>query len=166
MLPYSFATWLDKYQEDIFNEQNSSTPAVKLDFIYHNYTTLTNYLKDINDNYPTLTHLYSIGKSARGLFWILFRFTEHFIPIKVDFFRCYWFSIFYFSILNRSGCELWVLAVSSTSPDRHVPGKAEIKYIGNIHGNEPIGKELILHFIQVTQTYSLFFFFFFFLLSY
>ena len=43
-------------------------PAVKLDFVYHNYTALTNYLKDINAKYPTLTHLYSIGKSVRGLF--------------------------------------------------------------------------------------------------
>jgi uncharacterized membrane protein len=76
MLPYSFATYLDKYQDDIFNEQNSSTPAVKLDYVYHNYTALTNYLKDINAKYPTLTHLYSIGKSVEG--FNLIQFVEKF----------------------------------------------------------------------------------------
>lgn len=45
--------------------------------------------------------------------------------------------------------ELWVLAVSST-PDRHVAGKPEMKYVGNIHGNEPVSKEILLHLILVS----------------
>ena len=51
--------------------------------------------------------------------------------------------------LTVPGRELWVLAVSST-PDRHVTGKVEVKYVGNIHGNEPVSKELLLHFILVS----------------
>lgn len=95
-----------------YYEELSSPPpppaAVRLDFTYHNYTALTDYVRNLADNYPSLTHLYSIGKSVQKR-------------------------------------ELWVLAVSST-PNRHVLGKPEIKYIGNIHGNEPISKELLLHF--------------------
>ena len=49
--------------------------------------------------------------------------------------------------------ELWVLAVSST-PDRHVAGKPEMKYVGNIHGNEPVSKEILLHLILVSYTHS------------
>ena len=47
-----------------------------------------------------------------------------------------------------TGRDLWVLAVSST-PAKHVIGKPEVKYVGNIHGNEPISKEILLHFILV-----------------
>jgi len=45
------------------------------------------------------------------------------------------------------GRELWVLAVSST-PHVHVAGKPEVKYVGNIHGNEPVSKEILLQFIM------------------
>jgi len=44
------------------------------------------------------------------------------------------------------GRELWVLAVSSTAHE-HVSGKPEVKYVANIHGNEPVSKEILLHFI-------------------
>uniref|UniRef100_A0A336KP86 CSON013749 protein n=1 Tax=Culicoides sonorensis TaxID=179676 RepID=A0A336KP86_CULSO len=43
--------------------------------------------------------------------------------------------------------DLWVLVVSS-SPYEHMIGKPDVKYIGGIHGNEPVGKELLLHLIE------------------
>lgn len=45
------------------------------------------------------------------------------------------------------GRDLWVMVVSS-SPYEHMVGKPDVKYIGNIHGNEPVGKEMLLHMIQ------------------
>ena len=43
-----------------------------------------------------------------------------------------------------------MLTVSST-PAEHVAGKPEMKYVGNIHGNEPISKEILLHSILVSK---------------
>lgn len=49
------------------------------------------------------------------------------------------------------GRDLWVMVVSS-SPYEHIVGKPDVKYVGNIHGNEPVGKELMLHLIQYLIT--------------
>ncbi|XP_032594277.1 carboxypeptidase M isoform X5 [Drosophila grimshawi] len=45
------------------------------------------------------------------------------------------------------GRDLWVMVVSS-SPYEHMVGKPDVKYVGNIHGNEPVGREMLLHLIQ------------------
>ncbi|XP_077291470.1 carboxypeptidase D isoform X2 [Arctopsyche grandis] len=49
------------------------------------------------------------------------------------------------------GRDLWVMVVSA-SPYEHMIGKPDVKYIGNIHGNEAVGKELLLHMIQYLVT--------------
>ena len=36
-------------------------------FVYHNHCQLTAFLKDVEQSYPNITHLYSIGKSIQGL---------------------------------------------------------------------------------------------------
>ncbi|XP_055389598.1 carboxypeptidase D isoform X2 [Condylostylus longicornis] len=53
------------------------------------------------------------------------------------------------------GRDLWVMVVSA-SPYEHMIGKPDVKYVGNIHGNEPVGRELLLHLIQyfVTSYYT------------
>jgi len=49
------------------------------------------------------------------------------------------------------GRDLWVMVVSA-SPYEHMLGKPDVKYIGNIHGNEPVGKEMLLHLINYLVT--------------
>lgn len=46
------------------------------------------------------------------------------------------------------GRDLWVMVVSS-SPYEHMVGKPDVKYVANMHGNEAVSRELMLHLIHV-----------------
>lgn len=70
------------------------------------FTPLSRYLNDLHNNYPSITRLYSIGKSVE----------------------------------NR---DLWVLELSG-EPGKHIPGRPEMKYVANMHGNEVVGREMLL----------------------
>ena len=37
--------------------------------------------------------------------------------------------------------------VVSSSPYEHMIGKPNVKYVANMHGNEAVGRELMLHLI-------------------
>jgi carboxypeptidase D len=44
------------------------------------------------------------------------------------------------------GRELWVLAIAASDPDIHMTLRPEAKYVANMHGNEVLGRELLLLF--------------------
>ncbi|XP_067855524.1 carboxypeptidase M-like isoform X2 [Heptranchias perlo] len=84
--------------------------ATALEFKYHNAQELETFLRGINTNYSSITHLYSIGTSVNGI-------------------------------------DLWVLAIGKY-PKKHTVGIPDLKYIGNIHGDEVVGREMLLHLIE------------------
>ncbi|CAG2188820.1 CPM [Mytilus edulis] len=85
-----------------------------LDFQYHNYQDLTNYLTNMSNTYPDLTHLYSIGKTVQKR-------------------------------------DLHVLAIGKL-PQNHLTLRPHVKYVGNMHGNEAVGREMLLHLIDYYLT--------------
>ena len=81
-----------------------------VDFTHHDYDEMTNILHRFEQEYPSITRLYSLGESNE----------------------------------NR---KLWVLEIND-NPGNHTPGEPEFKYIGNMHGNEVVSREILLHFIE------------------
>ena len=49
------------------------------------------------------------------------------------------------SVKNR---DLLVIAIADTNPNQHVILRPEVKYNGNMHGNEVPSKEILLHLID------------------
>ncbi|XP_060806567.1 carboxypeptidase D isoform X1 [Amyelois transitella] len=77
-----------------------------VDFVHHDYVKMEKFLKDLNEKYPNMTKLTSIGESVEGR-------------------------------------KLYVLEVTK-DPGKHIPGKPEFKYVANMHGNEVVGREMLL----------------------
>ncbi|MEJ1277236.1 carboxypeptidase M [Cricetulus griseus] len=122
-----------------------------LDFRYHHQEGMEAFLKSVAQNYSSITHLHCIGKSVRG------RSPPAHVPNPQLPFK---------SLLNgsvwspcpgrsgdalHSGRNLWVLVVGK-SPKEHRIGIPEFKYVANMHGDETVGRELLLHLIDYLVT--------------
>lgn len=106
----------NKADSPVENEDTSSVfptqpqPIQPQDFRHHNFMDMELFLRKYNTNYPSITHLYTVGHS-------------------VD---------------NRA---LYVMVISE-NPQVHTHGKPEFKYVANMHGNEVVGRELMLNLIE------------------
>ncbi|XP_053952079.1 carboxypeptidase D isoform X2 [Anastrepha ludens] len=75
-------------------------------FEHHNFTEMEKFIHNTAESYPSITRLYSIGKSVEER-------------------------------------DLWVMELFVT-PGQHIAGVPEFKYVANMHGNEVVGKEMLL----------------------
>ncbi|XP_052273935.1 carboxypeptidase M-like isoform X3 [Dreissena polymorpha] len=87
--------------------------AMSLTYVHHNNAAMAAYLREVHNNYPDITKLYSIGKTVKGE-------------------------------------DMWVLAIGSSFSNLDL--RPHVKYIGNMHGNEVVSRELLLHLIDLYVT--------------
>ncbi|XP_060787094.1 inactive carboxypeptidase-like protein X2 isoform X2 [Neoarius graeffei] len=90
--------------------QNEVMPRDDLDYTYHSYLDMEKLMKSISDEYPTITRMYSLGKSSKGL------------------------DIYAMEITDKPGV--------------HETGEPEFRYTAGYHGNEALGRELLLMLMQ------------------
>ncbi|XP_069444295.1 adipocyte enhancer-binding protein 1 [Ovis canadensis] len=90
--------------------QNEVVTTDDLDFRHHNYKDMRQLMKVVNEQCPTITRTYSLGKSSRGL-------------------------------------KIYAMEISD-NPGDHELGEPEFRYTAGIHGNEVLGRELLLLLMQ------------------
>ncbi|KAB1276549.1 Adipocyte enhancer-binding protein 1 [Camelus dromedarius] len=90
--------------------QNEVVTTDNLDFRHHSYKDMRQLMKVVNEQCPTITRTYSLGKSSRGL-------------------------------------KIYAMEISD-NPGDHELGEPEFRYTAGIHGNEVLGRELLLLLMQ------------------
>uniref|UniRef100_A0A672UMF7 Adipocyte enhancer-binding protein 1 n=1 Tax=Strigops habroptila TaxID=2489341 RepID=A0A672UMF7_STRHB len=93
-----------------YTQQNEVTSTDNLDFRHHSYKDMRQLMKVVNEECPTITRIYNIGKSSRGL-------------------------------------KIYAMEISD-NPGEHETGEPEFRYTAGLHGNEVLGRELLLLLMQ------------------
>uniref|UniRef100_A0A8C8SA99 AE binding protein 1 n=1 Tax=Pelusios castaneus TaxID=367368 RepID=A0A8C8SA99_9SAUR len=93
-----------------YSQQNEVTSTDNLDFRHHSYKDMRQLMKVVNEECPTITRIYNIGKSSRGL-------------------------------------KIYAMEISD-KPGEHELGEPEFRYTAGLHGNEVLGRELLLLLMQ------------------
>ncbi|XP_062490287.1 adipocyte enhancer-binding protein 1 isoform X1 [Pezoporus occidentalis] len=93
-----------------YSQQNEVTSTDNLDFRHHSYKDMRQLMKVVNEECPSITRIYNIGKSSRGL-------------------------------------KIYAMEISD-NPGEHETGEPEFRYTAGLHGNEVLGRELLLLLMQ------------------
>ncbi|XP_056640520.1 carboxypeptidase D [Diorhabda sublineata] len=120
-------------------------------------TTVQNFTLKLqqaaSDNYLTQQNLENVTYDKYGFVIsdnLLFQHHHYKDMIKfMEFFHKTYPAITKMHTIGKSvqDRDLVVFIIGNT-PDRHVAGKPEVKYIANMHGNEVVGKEMLLYLIK------------------
>lgn len=99
--------------------------AIALDLShYHNYTSLQHLFRRLEQDHPTLIKLHSIGKSVQGRQLYVLRLSQGLDQVKE-------------TPLTDNGDLAF-------APN----GKPMFKYVANMHGNEAVGRQLVVILAQ------------------
>ena len=116
----------DMSEDETFEEPVRGTPLKN-----HSIPLLKENVKELIDGGEVKHHDY------QELTWFMKYFAEEYPEIT----RLYDIGK---SVQNR---KLWAMEISD-NPGKHEPGEPEMKYIGNVHGNEVVGREILLQLIK------------------
>ncbi|XP_062430462.1 probable carboxypeptidase X1 [Rhea pennata] len=95
---------------NIYYLPSDPQPTDKLDFRHHNYDEMRKLMRRVAEECPSITRVYSIGRSYLGL-------------------------------------KMYVMEISD-HPGRHEVGEPEFRYVAGMHGNEVLGRELLLNLME------------------
>ncbi|XP_063787973.1 adipocyte enhancer-binding protein 1 [Pseudophryne corroboree] len=93
-----------------YSQNEVITSTDNLEFRHHNYKDMRQLMKVVNDECPTITRIYNVGKTAKGL-------------------------------------KIYAMEISD-NPGEHEIGEPEFRYTAGLHGNEVLGRELLLLLMQ------------------
>uniref|UniRef100_A0A8C5MHR4 AE binding protein 1 n=1 Tax=Leptobrachium leishanense TaxID=445787 RepID=A0A8C5MHR4_9ANUR len=93
-----------------FSQNEVITSPDNLDFRHHSYKDMRQLMKVVNEECPTITRIYNIGKTAKGQKIYAMEFSDN--------------------------------------PGEHETGEPEFRYTAGLHGNEVLGRELLLFLMQ------------------
>nr|XP_033804647.1 adipocyte enhancer-binding protein 1 [Geotrypetes seraphini]XP_033804648.1 adipocyte enhancer-binding protein 1 [Geotrypetes seraphini] len=93
-----------------YSQNEVLTSADNLDFRHHSYKDMRQLMKVVNEECPTITRIYNVGRSSRGL-------------------------------------KIYAMEISD-KPGDHETGEPEFRYTAGLHGNEVLGRELLLMLMQ------------------
>ncbi|XP_018422958.1 PREDICTED: adipocyte enhancer-binding protein 1 [Nanorana parkeri] len=93
-----------------YSQNEVITSSDNLDFRHHNYKDMRQLMKVVNEECPTITRIYNVGKTAKGL-------------------------------------KIYAMEISD-NPGEHEIGEPEFRYTAGLHGNEVLGRELLLLLMQ------------------
>lgn len=65
-----------------YNLDNTQNDLYTIDFKYHDYEKMTRFLRETSSRFPSLTALYSIGKSVQGNFHLTTHSNNPLISIR------------------------------------------------------------------------------------
>ena len=128
-----------------------------------------NFFLVIDDSLAN-TQSHKMSKRLQGLWLLLVAFTVFQTTLSLDF-KYYSYNEMFAAVRNiTSSCKEisrvytigktvqgrdLVVVEFSDNPGKHEILEPEFKYVGNMHGNEVIGKELLLHLVnEICTTYK------------
>jgi carboxypeptidase D len=109
-----------------------SDASISYEFKHHDYADMISLMERYHKSYPEMTELFSVGKSVKGKELKVLRYNPP-------------------SSETQDNLGLTLLLFFSITKDlASVPSKRpKMKWVGNMHGNEVVGREILLNFIQV-----------------
>jgi len=117
-------------------------PLQPQEFRHHSYADMELFLRKYSSEFPSIVHLYSAGRSVedRELYVMVISDnpTVHEHGMAHDGWIKYGNAIYFYTFFFYSFLLFLVFT----------PGEPEFKYIANMHGNEVVGRELLLNLIE------------------